>query len=405
LNRPRIGLREKILSTHLLVAVSSLVALAAVLVLAPAIFAPGPSGSLEITPTLVLLAAAALAASVTALVLARWLYRQIITPVRRASALARLLAKGHYAESTHGLSGASGLVAEQSQRLSPSHSDELVELAAALDELALALQEAERRRTESFDEITHELRTPIAILEGYFEGLLDGHVKPTDETWAMLYDVASRAHRMIDTLRVLSRAEARREPTDLQSVAPEALARATLERMRLHFAEKGLALVADIPAGLPHVLADPDYTIQVLVNLLTNALRYTPVPGTVTLAVDLFPDAGGTGGTGGADDAQVADGADDAHAAHAAQGAREVVFRVTDTGMGIASEHIPHLFERFFRVDRSSSRAAGGSGIGLPVAKALVETMGGRIWAESPGPGKGSTFAFTLLLSADPPSS
>jgi histidine kinase len=157
--------------------------------------------------------------------------------------------------------------------------------------------------------------------------------------------------------------------------------------MRLHFQEKGLELVADIATGLPHVLADPDYAIQVLVNLLTNALRYTPVPGTVTVTVDLFTGAGGTDDAG------------------PAQGFREVVFRVTDTGMGIAAEHIPHLLERFFRVDRSSSRTAGGSGIGLPVAKALVETMGGKIWAESPGPGKGSTFAFTLLLSADPPSS
>lgn len=393
MKRPRFGLREKILATHLLVAASSLVALAAVFLLASAIITPRPSGNLELAPALVLLAAVALAGSAVALVIARWLYQQLTLPLRRASALVRLLAKGHYAEgtlSTPSLVPAQPRDVEHNHQITTSRSDELVELAAALDDLSLSLREAERRRTESFDEITHELRTPIAILEGYFEGLLDGHVKPTDKTWAMLYDVASRVHRLVDTLRVLSRAEARREPPDLQSVAPEALAKAALDRMSLHFEEKGLDLVADIPPGLPHVLADPDYTIQVLVNLLTNALRYTPVPGTVTLAVHFLTSAEGADSTGGTS---------------VVPGAREVVFHVTDTGMGIAPEHIPHLFERFFRVDRSSSRTAGGSGIGLPVAKALVETMGGRIWAESPGPGKGSTFAFTLLLSADPPSS
>ena len=131
------------------------------------------------------------------------------------------------------------------------------------------------------------------------------------------------------------------------------------------------------------MLADADYTIQILVNLLTNALRYTPVPGTVTVAVSRLTDA--VADTGGG----------------FAPGAREVVFGVTDTGIGIAAEHIPHLYERFFRVDRSSSQASGSSGIGLPLAKALVEAMGGRIWAESPGPGKGSSFYFTLLISAD----
>ncbi|HKP53997.1 MAG TPA: HAMP domain-containing sensor histidine kinase [Chloroflexia bacterium] len=371
-------MREKIIATHLLVVASSLIALVAVLLLASLIFTPWPPTSVQVVPAFVLLTTVALTGVATAIVAARWLYQQITVPLRRASSLARLLAKGKYPDSM-----------PSNEQIVPTGSDDMDELDSALNDLSVSLQEAERRRTESFDEITHELRTPIAILEGYFEGLLDGHVKPTDKTWAMLYDVASRVHRLVDTLRVLSRAEARREPPDLQSVAPDALARAALDRMRLHFDEKGLELVADIPTGLPHVLADPDYTIQVLVNLLTNALRYTSVPGMVTVAVKLFADTAAT------DDSEPPEGTS------SAPGAREVVFRVTDTGMGIAAEHIPHLFERFFRVDRSSSRATGGSGIGLPVAKALVETMGGRIWAESLGLGKGSSFAFTLLLSAD----
>jgi signal transduction histidine kinase len=295
---------------------------------------------------------------------------EIIVPLRYASALARRIAKGQYTQ--RALRGEVEWL--------PSAGD-LNDMIVSLDDLATALEAAEGRRTEFFGEIIHELRTPLAILEGYLEGLLDGHVKPTDETWSMLYDVAGRAHRLIDKLQALSRAESRQDPPDLQSVDPSHVAQAALDRMRLHLEEKGLEVIAEIPKDLPLVLADADYTIQVLVNLLTNALRYTHVPGTVTVAVSRLTDAAG---------------------AAVAPGAREVVFSVTDTGIGIAAEHIPHLYERFFRVDRSSSQASGSSGIGLPVAKALVEAMGGRVWAESPGPGKGSSFYFTLLISSDP---
>jgi signal transduction histidine kinase len=172
----------------------------------------------------------------------------------------------------------------------------------------------------------------------------------------------------VDELQALSRAESRQSPPDLQAVDPAAIARGALERLRLHFNEKGLQVNANIAPSLPLVLADPDQALQALVNLLTNALRYTPAPGEVTLSVEHPADT------------------------------NEVLFSVRDSGVGIAAEHIPHLFERFFRIDRGGSRSAGGSGIGLPVAKALVEAMGGRIWAESPGAGKGSTFSFTLLV-------
>jgi signal transduction histidine kinase len=190
----------------------------------------------------------------------------------------------------------------------------------------------------------------------------------------MLYDEASRVHRMVDELQELSRAESRESPPDLQAVDPGVIAVAALDRLRLHFEEKGLQVSSDVAKGLPRVFADPDQALQALVNLLTNALRYTPVPGRVFLSVRPLPES------------------------------NEVLFQVTDTGVGIAQEHIPHLFERFFRVDRSGSRKAGGSGIGLPVAKALVDAMGGRIWAESPGLGKGSTFSFTLLIAGTPSS-
>ena len=360
----RFRLREKILTTHLLVAAACTVALLVVLL------ASSASEGLAIWSALTLLAIVAIAGTATAAVSTYWLYGQITRPLGRASNVVGRLVKGEYRHDRP----------PNVIQAPPSRSYDPDGLAAALDDLSVALDSAERRRMEAFDEITHELRTPIAILEGYFEGLLDGHVEPSDKTWAMLYDVANRVHRLVDTLRVLSRAEARQEPLDLQSVSPHALVHAALDRMRLHFDEKGLELTGEVPTNLPNVLADPDYTIQVLVNLLTNSLRYTPVPGKVIVAAELPSVAEGSA---------------------VAPGAREVVFRVTDTGVGIAAEHIPYLFERFFRVDRTSNHAADGWGIGLPVAKAHVEAMGGRIWAQSPGIGQGTTFFFTLLQAPD----
>jgi signal transduction histidine kinase len=366
----RLGLREKIVATHLCVAAACTGALIAVLIALSLVFPTWPAAGPALLPALTLSAIVAFAGVAAAIASAHWLSRQITAPLGRAAGVAQRLAKGEFRPDNPNMSQA-----PTSRHIDPEG------LAAALDDLSISLGAAEQRRMEAFDEITHELRTPIAILEGYFEGLLDGHVEPSDKTWAMLYDVAGRVHRLVEALRVLSRAEARREPPDLQSVRPDALAHAALDRMRLHFDEKGLELIAEVPANLPRVLADPDYTIQVLVNLLSNALRYTPVPGTVTVAVDGPPRAEGVGG---------------------ALNGREVVFRVTDTGVGIAAEHIPYLFERFFRVDRTSSHAGEGSGIGLPVAKLLVEAMGGQIGAQSPGVGQGSTFFFTLLLAPDP---
>ena len=357
--------------THLVVASASAVALLVVGVPVLWIWRPLPGSDLLLLAVGVVVVS--MAAGMLASVLAGgMLVEEISRRVSDASALARRLARGHYAER---------MPRVKDEGHAAVGKDELDNLALALDELAESLEEAEGRRTQLFGEIIHELRTPIAILEGYFEGLLDGHVKASDETWSMLYDVAGRAHRLVDKLQALSRAESRQDPPDLQAVDPGLIAHAALERMRLHLEEKGLEVVADIPEGLPLVLADADYTIQVLVNLLTNALRYTPVPGRVTVGVSRLTEGVGEEGAGAG-----------------AGGAKEVVFRVTDTGIGIAAEHIPHLFERFFRV--MSSHASGSSGIGLPLAKALVEAMGGRIWAESPGTGKGSSFYFTLLITA-----
>lgn len=210
----------------------------------------------------------------------------------------------------------------------------------------------------------NKLRTPLSAIEGYAEGLLDGVVDPTPETYALIHREVGRLRRLVDDLQELSRAEAKQLSLHPRPVVPGHLVEAAVSRLRLQFEEKGLALSVEVSEGLPTVLADEDRAVQVLTNLLGNALRYTPSGGEVALQV------------------RELDGL--------------VEFAVVDTGLGIASEHLPHLFERFYRVDRSRSRAAGGSGIGLTIAKHLVEAHGGTIRAVSPGAGKGATFTFTL---------
>jgi signal transduction histidine kinase len=176
------------------------------------------------------------------------------------------------------------------------------------------------------------------------EGLLDGVTEPGAQTWAKLHDEAGRLRRLINDLQELSRAVARQVPLNMASVNPLEIAQVALERLAAQFREKVLELLTDLPSNLPQVKADHDRAVQVLTKLLTNSLRYTPAPGKVWLNLQ--------------------------------QRDHEIEFKVTDSGIGIAPENIPRLFERFYRVDKSRSRAWGGSGIGLTISKALVEEMG-----------------------------
>ncbi|HEX2916354.1 MAG TPA: ATP-binding protein [Chloroflexia bacterium] len=282
-----------------------------------------------------------------AIIVSFFVTRLIVTPVRRLAHASKSIAAGHYAE-----------------RVPAMSQDEIGEMATSFNEMAEALEATERRRLELIGDVAHELRTPVATLEGYMEGLLDGVVQPSEEIWLSLHEEAGRLRRLIDDLQELSRAEAKQIPLKLTPVNPLEIARAALERLEGQFKEKGLEFSVALPENLPPVQADRDRAIQVLTNLLTNALRYTPAPGTVKLELTAVENM--------------------------------VQFKVTDTGMGISPEHLPHLFERFYRVDKSRSRALGGSGIGLTIAKALVEAMGGTIQATSGGPGKGSIFSFSL---------
>ena len=296
------------------------------------------------------LAVAAIVATVTSLATSLFVARRITVPLRQMTQVSQRISAGNYAERIV---------------IAPVHAtDELGQLASSINTLAVALEQTERRRLEVIGNVAHELRTPIATLEGYLEGLLDGVIEPTPRTWAMLHTEAGRLRRLVDDLQELSRAEARQIPLSLQPVAPQRLVQNALEPLEGQFAEKGLELQIHVPEDLPQVMADPTRAVQILTNVLVNALRYTPAPGKVAVAVSR-------------EEAMVA-------------------FRINDTGVGLSPEQIAHIFERFYRVDKSRSRTLGGSGIGLTIAQSLAQAMGGEIRVESAGLGQGSSFTLTL---------
>jgi signal transduction histidine kinase len=296
------------------------------------------------------LAVAAIVASVTSLAISLFVARRITGPLRQMTQASERISAGHYAERIE---------------IAPVHAtDELGQLASSINALAVALEQTERRRLEVIGNVTHELRTPIATLEGYLEGLLDGVIEPTPRAFAMLHTEAGRLRRLVDDLQELSRAEARQIPLSLQSLTPQLLVRSALAPLEGQFAEKGLDLQIHLPEDLPPVMADPTRAVQILTNVLVNALRYTPAPGRVEVAVSREEGV--------------------------------VAFKVSDTGIGLSPEQLAHIFERFYRVDKSRSRAFGGSGIGLTIAQSLAQAMGGEIRVESAGLGQGSSFTLAL---------
>ncbi|MCC6790042.1 MAG: HAMP domain-containing protein [Thermomicrobiales bacterium] len=297
-----------------------------------------------------------LTAGVAAVVASIVISRRLTRPITVLAAANRRLARG-----------------DLGARVAVDTDDELGELAIRFNDMAAALTDVEQRRMHLIGDIAHELRTPIATLRGYLEGLSDGVVEPSPALWQQLQTETGRLARIVDDLQELSRVESGRAMLTRAPVAVEELIDESIAVLALSFRDKGVILSKAIPAELPRVLADAGRAVQVLVNLLSNALRNTPAGGQVVVSAS-----------------------DDAAA---------VRITVRDTGIGIPREHLPFLFDRFYRVDPARSRALGGSGIGLAIAKALVEAQDGRIQAESDGLGCGAIFSFTLPVVTGRPGS
>ena len=296
---------------------------------------------------------ASLAAGALALVLGLLLFRQIVAPIRALTTAAGRIAAG-----------------QLNQRVAVTSQDEVGQLAAAFNQMADALARDRDLRRNLVADIAHELRTPLAAIQGNLEAMLDGILPLAAPEIQILHDETLLLSRLVSDLRLLSLAESgqlklERAPLDLGDLACRAV-----EGLRPQAEAAGVDLSAEAVPGLPMVDADGDRVTQIIHNLVGNGLRYTPPGGRVTVSV-------------------------------AAEGA---ALRVTvhDTGTGVAPEDLPHVFDRFYRADRSRNRTSGGSGLGLAIVKQLVEAHGGQV-AVASEPGRATDFSFTLPLA--PPES
>lgn len=288
-----------------------------------------------------------LVAGAAAVIIGLALSARLSAPIAHLVAASRRIAAGRYAE-----------------RVPVASADEIGELAGSFNQMAEALESTERRRLQLVGDIAHELRTPLATLDGYLEGLQDGVIRPDEATWQVLRRETVRLSNLINDLQELWRAEARQLPLSIAAVDVEAELAALRGRFATQAGAGGIEIISAHPSRGLAVRADRDRLAQILDNFVSNAIRYAP-SGT---GIRLSARSEGEG----------------------------VAIAVSDDGPGLTEEQRERVFDRFYRVDPSRSRELGGAGIGLAIARALAEAMGGRVEALSEGPGRGATFRVIL---------
>ncbi len=289
---------------------------------------------------------AAVLVAVAALVAAALLSRQLVGPLRKLTAASEAMAAG-----------------DLSQRDEVRTRDEIGELARAFNGMAQDLEAAEGQRQQMTADIAHELRNPLSVIRGNLEAMLDG-VYPVDvEHLGPIYEETILLQRLVQDLRLLSLADAGQLQLVQTGVDISALLGAIADSVQAVAEDQGIRLRLIAPEEPLVVVGDTDRLRQVIGNLVSNALRYTPAGGSVTL--------------------------------RSWERGRQVRVAVSDTGPGIASKDLPHVFDRFYRADAARDRASGGSGLGLAIARALVEAHGGQIQVESTV-GEGTTFTIIL---------
>lgn len=286
--------------------------------------------------------------------LSYWLSKRIMQPLTQIEQITNQFAAG-----------------QLDQRLPPSEIPEINRLANSFNRMAASLEDVELRRRTLVSDLSHELRTPLTVLRGYLEELASSQIEPTPEVYQQLAKETRRLERLVRDLQELSKAETGYLPIKLEPVNLRPLLESLVQRFSDQLLEDGPTLHLDCPDSLPPVIADTDRVEQVLVNLLGNAITYTET-GIITVKAWLEKKEAKTGKS-------------------------KLWLAVIDTGVGIATEDLPHVFERFWRAEKSRNQHTGGTGIGLAISKRLVELQGGKIELESQL-GVGSTFKFYLPL-------
>ncbi len=275
---------------------------------------------------------AALVAVVASVALATLVAARLVRPLREIGAAARRIAEGRY-----------------ESRIDRQGPEEIVSLADSFNQMAASLEEQERMRREFIANAAHELRTPLTNLKGYLEALRDGVVPPDRAIFESLGEEAERLVRLSHGLDTLAAGDAAGPPALVELDLAEAV-RSAVELVAPAARAAGFEIAVTLPPRLP-ARGDPDQLAQVLGNLLQNALRYTAAGGRIDIGAERRP--------------------------------ADILVSVTTTGEGIPLDDLPHVFERFYRVDKSRDRARGGAGIGLSIVKQIVEGHGGRVGADS----------------------
>ena len=296
-----------------------------------------------------------LVAGALGILLVAFVSRRLLAPIQALGSASRRLGGGDLA-----------------QRVSTSGPREIRDLAHSFNAMAESLERAEEQRRDLVADVAHELRTPLSNIQGYLEALEDGLIKPDADTLDTIHQQVVHMARLVEDLRLLAQAEGGALGLNLEPDSLDEVLSRSVEAFRARAEAKGVNLSLQVSPGLPLVILDRTRIAQVVGNLLENAVHHTPEGGVVRVS-------------------------------GAATGAGTARVTVEDSGEGIAPEEIQLLFERFYRVDPSRSRATGGVGLGLTIVKQLVEAHGGAIHAESTQ-GQGSRFIFELPLAQDEPS-
>jgi two-component system sensor histidine kinase BaeS len=277
--------------------------------------------------------AASVVAVLASIGLAVVLARMLARPLDEIGAAARRIADGDYAA-----------------RVPRDGPEEVTSLADSFNQMAASLERQEEMRRDFIANAAHELRTPLTNLQGYLEGLRDGVITADRATYESLHEEADRLVRLSRSLDALAEGDAGTSPPQPVELDLALAIASAVDLVGPQLERAGLRLVTEVATPLP-ARADPDRLAQVLANLLSNAVRYTPAGGTVTVRAERRPG--------------------------------DVLVSIANTGEGIPPDDLARVFERFHRVEKSRDRARGGAGIGLAIVKQLVEQGGGRVGAES----------------------
>ena len=314
--------------------------------------AGGPAGAglraeviSAVTSALVVGTVAGVTVAVAFGVVAAWLVSRSVSSLRQAT---RRIADGDYTAEV------------------PRESlTELADLADDVRTLGASLADTEARRVRLLGEVAHEMRTPLTVIDGYVEGMIDGVLPAGHDELGQVSDEVRRLRRLSDDLSMLSRAEEHRLTITRAAVDCRGLVTTSVDRLRPQAVDTGVSLSVSVPDAPAVVDADADRLAQVVTNLVGNALRATPAGGRVRVTLATSP--------------------------------RGVSISVADTGEGLAADQLERIFERFYRVPgRRSVGTDTGSGIGLTISRRIVEAHGGSLSAASDGPGLGATFTVTL---------